>query len=259
MVARAMWKGQLVVDERRVPVKLYAAVREERAHFRLLHRSDQQPVEQVMVDSESGEEVASGAIRRVGADADGRLIALSAEEIAAASVPASREIEMLSFVPFAAIDHALYDRAYYLGPDGNPSSYAAFTQALEHEQRCCLVRWVMRKRDYAGAVFARGGVLALTTLHTVERAPAWPVIRPAKPRTPSKQEQAMAHKLLEALSGPFDLSSFHDTYSERVVAMAEDKARGKPPALRPPRKVRESGASLEQSLRASLAALRKVG
>ena len=37
MPTRAMWKADLVLDELRVPVKLYAAVRDARVHFRLLH------------------------------------------------------------------------------------------------------------------------------------------------------------------------------------------------------------------------------
>ena len=45
--------------------------------------------------------------------------------------PASRDITLTRFVPTAAIDHAWYERPYYLGPDaGAGAAYAALVAAL---------------------------------------------------------------------------------------------------------------------------------
>src|SRR5262245_25202344 len=59
MTARAMWKADLSVGELKVPVKLYAAVRDTKVHFRLLHSADHAPVKQQMVDPDTDQPVAS--------------------------------------------------------------------------------------------------------------------------------------------------------------------------------------------------------
>ena len=46
MAARAIWKGVVKIGTQSVPVKLYSAVQERRIHFRLLHKTDHEPVKQ---------------------------------------------------------------------------------------------------------------------------------------------------------------------------------------------------------------------
>ena len=64
MPARAMWKADLALGETKVPVKLYAAVRDTKVHFRLLHAADHAPVKQQMVDPETEEPVAAEQIKK---------------------------------------------------------------------------------------------------------------------------------------------------------------------------------------------------
>ena len=56
-VARAMWKGTLKFGKSKLNVKLYSAVKEHTIHFRLLHKTDKEPVRQQMIDSDTGEPV----------------------------------------------------------------------------------------------------------------------------------------------------------------------------------------------------------
>lgn len=62
-----------------MPVKFYSAVTDRKVHFRLLHKADQVPVEQRMVDPRSGKPVPSENVRRGYETEDGRMIVLEAE------------------------------------------------------------------------------------------------------------------------------------------------------------------------------------
>jgi non-homologous end joining protein Ku len=44
MAARAIWKGVIRIGTLSVPVKLYSAIQDRKVHFRLLHKTDHQPV-----------------------------------------------------------------------------------------------------------------------------------------------------------------------------------------------------------------------
>ena len=84
MAARAMWKGQLVMGDVDVPVKLFSAVQGQDVHFRLLHEKDQQPVKQEMVNPKTGKIVPYEKIGRAYQTESGDLILLSEEELALA-------------------------------------------------------------------------------------------------------------------------------------------------------------------------------
>ena len=57
MSARAIWQGTLVLQKRRIGVKLYSAVLDRQIHFHLLHKRDRTRIQQRMVDSQTEEPV----------------------------------------------------------------------------------------------------------------------------------------------------------------------------------------------------------
>jgi non-homologous end joining protein Ku len=57
MTARAIWKGELKLDSTRVPVKLYAAVKDQTVRFHILEQKSRTRVKQHMVEADTGKEV----------------------------------------------------------------------------------------------------------------------------------------------------------------------------------------------------------
>src|SRR5262245_32988910 len=119
MTARAMWKADLALGEIKVPVKLYAAVRDTKIHFRLLHAADHAPVKQQMVDPETEQPVPSEAVQKAVLVERGVYVLLTDEEQAALAPKPSRQIAVEQVVPARAVDERWFDRPYYLGPDGD--------------------------------------------------------------------------------------------------------------------------------------------
>ncbi|HEY0634550.1 MAG TPA: Ku protein, partial [Gammaproteobacteria bacterium] len=168
MTIRAMWKGVIRFGERAVPVKLYSALEDRAVHFRLLHRQDLAPVRQALVNPDTDEVVPFDATGRAYITESGDRVLLKREELEALVPETSRDITVLGFLPRQAIDHRWYDRPYYLGPDGASAQFFALADALEELQVEGLAHWVMRNKDYVGALQLYQGYPLLMSLHHTE-------------------------------------------------------------------------------------------
>jgi DNA end-binding protein Ku len=252
MAARAIWKGVLNLGKARVPVRFYSAVEDRSVHFRLLHAKDKEPVSQRMVNPETGKPVAPEDIRKGFEVESGVFVLLDDDELAELEPEPSRDVEVKQFVAPRGIAPQLYERPYWLGPDGDRNAYLALAQALAAKQQHGIVSWTMRKKRYVGSLHSDGEHLMVVTLRFGDEvvlpaeleAPAGPELRAA--------ERRMAEQLVAALEGPFDPTEFHDEFRERVLDLVTRKARGGriKRARRPEPKRRE--VSLERALERSL-------
>lgn len=251
MAARAIWKGVLKIGIHKLPVKLYSAVQERRVHFHILDTSRKQPIKQRMVDPESDEEIPKQEIQRGLEVEPGTFVVFDEDELAKLKPKASRDIEITRFVLPARINHQWYERPYYLGPDGDQSAYFALVKALENKDREGVARWVMRDKQYIGALNVNDGYLMLITLrHAEEVIPAKQLPKPHG-RALDDREIKLAEQLVEALKDVFRPEDYHDEYRDRVMQFIEAKAKGRRPKLQVIRPKR-APASLTNALAASL-------
>jgi DNA end-binding protein Ku len=195
-------------------------------------------------------------IRRGAVLEDGRLVLIDPKELGALQPESSRSIEVVGFAAPDLVAPAYYERPYDLVPDGPAGPYLALAGALEDEEAIALVRWVMRKRPYRGVLRAEAGRLGVVTLRPGDEVLALPSVEPSASRAPGKQEIEIAEQLVDALAGPFEPDAYHDTYREKVVALAEKKARGEKVRL-PRAKPRKAPRSLEAALKASVRAAKE--
>ena len=256
MSARAIWKGDLKLDSTKVPVKLYSAVKDQTVRFHMLDAKTKTRVKQHMVDSETGEEVSNEEIQK-GFEVDpGTFVILDEKELESLEPEASREIAIEQFVPTAEIAPEFYDRPYYLGPDGDSDAYFALAEALGNQEKEAVVRWVMRKQPYVGALRAEEDHLVLFTLRNAEEVlSAKDLPRPAG-RATDKKELSMAKQLIELLKGEFDPKDYKDEYRARVMEFVEKKANGHKPKLQLVKSKKQT-TSLDKVLSKSIEALEK--
>jgi len=258
MAARAIWKAVIVAGKTRLPVKLYSAVQEHTIHFRLLHKTDHAPVQQKMIDSETGEAVSSKDIHKASPAGRNRLIMLGDEELEAIAPKDSRDIEVTRFVDPSSIDHRWYERAYYLGPDGDTAAYFAAAEALRNKNKEGVAKWVMRKKHYIGALREDGGYLILITLRYAEEVIDASALPAPQGRALQPKEIAMGEQLIETLAGKFDPAAFRDEYRDRVMDLINAKAKGRKPKFETFKPKKTSDDALTSALQASLAGRKKV-
>jgi DNA end-binding protein Ku len=252
MAARAIWKGVIHFGAVEVPVKLYSAVEDRTVRFRLLDERRQRPIRQQMVNPDNGEPVSAEEIRRGFATDDGHFVILGDEELRSVEPPPSREIDVTRFVAQSAINHQWYDRPYYLGPDGDAEPYFALAQALAAEDKEGVARWVMRNREYTGALRVVGDHLLLITLRHAEEVVPASALEPPQGRALDARELKMAEQLVGALSGDFDPAEFRDEYRDRVLSFVGKKAKGETVRVKQFRPKRLPQKSLAEVLEASV-------
>ncbi|HEY8203689.1 MAG TPA: Ku protein [Pyrinomonadaceae bacterium] len=256
MAARAIWKGNLELNSTKVPVKLYSAVKDQTVHFHILDVKSKTRVKQHMINAETDEEVPNEEIQKGFEVEPGTFVILDEKELESLESEASREIEVEQFVPPEEIPPEYYDRPYYLGPDGDAGAYFALAEALKNKEKEAVVRWVMRKQPYVGAIRAEDDYLVLFTLRNAEEVlSAKDLPRPAG-RAPEKKELSMAKQLVELLKGEFDPKDYKDEYRARVMEFVEKKAKGHKPKLHLV-KTKRKAASLDKALSKSIEALKK--
>lgn len=260
MPARAIWKGTVKIGKAELPVKLYSAVQDRSVHFRLLHKTDHQPVRQKLVNPETGDEIEKEEVHKAFPVGRGRLLMLEKEELETLAPKESRDIEVTRFVDPASIDHRWYERAYYLGPDGdNAGDYFAAAAALERKGKEGVARWTMRKKEYIGALRAEKGYLMLIVLRHAEEVIDASALNPPTGRALQAREIEMAEQLVASLQDTFDPTQFQDEYRARVMELVELKSQGKKPKVVKFRPKKTDEDDLTDALAASLGAQKKRG
>ena len=222
---RAIWKGAVSFGLVSVPVKLYAATESHDVSFRQVHAKDGGRIKYQRVCSLDGEEVAYADIAKGYETEDGEMVILTDDDMAELPSTSSREIAVEKFVPRDQIDPLLFEKSYYLEPEGaGAKPYALLRQALLDADRMAVVTVALRQRTSIAVLRVKDDVIVLQTM-------MWP----DEIRTPDFSVEAgdvkdsevkMAHMLVETLAGDFDASEFEDDYAGAVEALVKSKIEG---------------------------------
>ena len=256
MAARAIWKGELKLNSTKIPVKLYSAVTDRTVRFHILDDKHRMRVKQHMVEPDNGDEVPNEQIKKGYEVEPGKFVIITDEDLEGLNPAPSREIEVSEFLPSDKITQQWYERPYYLGPDGNEQDYFAMADALEKTDREGIARWVMRNKDYVGALRANEGYLMLFTLRNAQEVISAEDLTTPAGRAPTAKEVNMAKHLVSLLEGEFNPADYKNEYRERVMEFIEKKAKGRAPKLATVKPKRKT-ASLDTVLAKSIDALKK--
>lgn len=230
MAARAIWKGIIRFGKFSLPVKLYSAVQDRNIHFHMLRAqsADQAQVRQRMVDPETEEAIESSEIQKGYEIEPGRFVIMTKEELEKLEPAESRDIEVSRFVPSVQVVLAWLERPYYLGPDGSEiRDYFSLAEALREEDKLGICHWVMRKKEYVGALSSHDGYLVLHSLRHADEVVLAADLDPPEGRKLDPKELDMAHQLMKALEGKFDPADYRDEYRARVEDLVAKKSKGK--------------------------------
>lgn len=255
MAGSTIWKGAIHFGETIVPVKLHAAVREERIQFHLLHRRDRTRLRQMMICAYEKKPVPAEAQIRGFEVEEGKYLIVDPEELEETTPEGSRMIEVHEFVPAAQIDPLFLDRVYYMEPDTFLEGYGELAAALLEMDMAGICSWTMRKRSYLGAVQAKGPVLRLSTLRYADEVIATTSLG-LQEIAVSEKELNIGRDLINQLTAPFEPRKFVNEHQKRLQELIEKKARGEKVAVLRPKVLKPTAP--DQLLQALEASLKKV-
>ena len=224
---RPFWSGSITIGLINVPVRLHTMVRDRSFSFRLLHRSDGQPLKYDRVCSRDGvvvpwaETVKGYEVRK------GEFLVFEPDELKAAMPESDRKIRIDKFVYYLSLDPVYFESSYILVPDRSEEAYSLLVTALQELGRAAAGTITLRTKEYPVVVHVYDGALVLTTLrHADEVTPPHAFsILPSLP-VPKEAELALAKRIITDLAGDFSINDYPDRFREAVLALIDKKLAG---------------------------------
>jgi DNA end-binding protein Ku len=224
---RSIWSGSITIGLVNVPVKLYSMIYDKGVTFHFLHKTDGQPLKYVKMCTKDDKIVPWNEVVRGYEVAKDEFVTFDKKELDAVKPESDRRIRINKFVDYFSVDPIYFDRTYALMPDKSKDAYGLLLSALEKKNKAGAGRITLRTKEYPALLHTYKGALVLTTLRY-----AYDVVDPSgfeelgKLKEPEKVELDMAVKIVNELSGEFDITEFEDTYMRKVEAMISQKRKG---------------------------------
>ena len=228
---RSIWKGSIAFGLVNVPVKVYSATEDHDVKFHQVHEKDNGRIRYKRTCEVCGEVVEYRDIARAYESDDGQMVIITDEDIATLPEERSREIEVLEFVPASDIDPMMYDKSYFLEPEGKSSkSYVLLTKTLKETDRVAIVHFALRNKTRLAALriqdFSKRDVMIIQTLLWPDeiRDPDFPVLDQKIEIKPA--ELKMASQVVESMTDDFNPDRYHDDYQEQMHELIQAKLEG---------------------------------
>lgn len=228
---RSIWKGSVAFGLVNVPVKVYSATEDHDLKFHQVHGKDNGRVRYQRVCEECGEAVEYRDIAKAYEADNGQTVVITDEDIATLPEERSHEIQVLEFVPASDLDPIMFDRSYYLEPDGKSSkSYVLLAKALSETDRVAIVHFALRNKTRLAALrvkdFSKRNIMVIHTLLWPDeiRDPNFPSLDTDVEVRPA--ELKMAGQVVESMADDFHPEQYTDTYQEQLEELVESKLTG---------------------------------
>jgi DNA end-binding protein Ku len=250
---RSIWKGSIGFGLVNIPVKLYSAVQSSSLNLDMLDARDHARIHYQRVNENTHKEVSFDKIVK-GYKIDDEYVILEERDFEDAAPEKSREIAIESFVDMSEVNPMLYETSYYVEPDGkNSKAYALLIVALKKSKKAGLARFVLRSTESLCIVYPVDDVLVVTRIRFGQEIRSTEDLNLPKTEV-SKKELDMGLNLIEQYAEKFDISKFKDEYSDDLLKIIHEKAKGKRPTIKKIKTLKAGSDDLYEQLMSSLKA-----
>lgn len=254
MAPRAIWKGQLKINELSCAVSLHAAASTSgRVSFHTVNRKTGNRVRREYVDAETGQPVGREDQVKGYATDDGRYIVLEDEELASALPENDKTLEVEAFLACPQVDTVYLERPYFLLP-ADPSAEEAFTvirEGMRARHVAAVARALLFRRVRSLLIRTQGqGLIASTLSYDYEVRPAEEAFARIGEHRIKKEMLDLAQHIIESKRGVFDPSAYEDRYDAALAELVRAKAEGRKIA-KPKRRDEGQVVDLMEALRQS--------
>lgn len=249
---RAIWTGAISFGLINIPVKIFSAVEDSSLDMDLLDQKDHAHIKYKRVNEDSGKEVPYANIVK-GYKMDDKYVILENEDFEAADAEKTKTIDIQSFALEKEIDSIYYEQPYYLQPQkGAAKAYGLLRDALEASGKVGVTNFVMRNKDSLAILKPYKEVILLNKIRFAQEIRGTKELKIPKSTTTNKKEVAMARKLIDQLTEKFDISSYKDEYTAKLLQIIKNKASGKKQSKPKLKVVHKQSDDLLAMLKASL-------
>ncbi len=250
-----LWSGSLTFGLVSIPVRLEVSRRSQRLSFNLLCPDCLGRINQVPYCPACDQDRERAELKKGYQYQKDEYVVMQPEDFRKAESHASRNIDVIAFVEAETLKPVFLDRTYYLVPEPDAEKgYALLHRGMEETNKVAITRFVMRGKEYIGAVnFADEGLMMHILFHQGEFKHAGQVI-PELDVDLSSKELDLAEQIIENMSEDFSEEMLNDQYRERLLDIIQQRIDGESVVVaetRKPAKVVDLMEALKKSLDAT--------
>lgn len=220
---RSIWKGAITFGLVNVPVKVYSATEDHDVELHQVHDADGGRIRYQRRCEVCGKVVDYAHIDKAFTDGD-KTVVITDADLKSLPEERSREIDVVEFVPSDQLDPIMFDRSYYLEPDGSsPKAYVLLRRTLEQTDRTAIVHFALRQKTRLAALRVRDDVLMLQTLLWDDevRVAEFPALETTV--TISDRELDLSAALVDSFAADFTPGDYTDEYQAQLRRLIEEK------------------------------------
>jgi DNA end-binding protein Ku len=229
MPARAIGTATISFGLVSIPVKLYTTAESGgEIHFNMLHDACGSRLKQQYVCTKDGEIVDREHTVKGYQFAKDQYVVLSAEELKALDAVATHAVDLVEFVPAAAVDPLYLDKAYYLGPEkGGERAYHLLAEAMINTQLVGVASYSARGKSYIVLVRPFENGLVMHQLHYADELKQWvDVPMPDLPEVKAGELELAKQIIQQIASDVFIPQKYKDEVKARMLTLIEKKIEG---------------------------------
>ncbi len=253
-MASTVWKGYISFGLVSVPVRLYAAAREQHVSFNQIHepcgsRIKQQTFCPVCDRVVERNELVKGY--QVDRDA---YVLVTGDELKTLEANSSEAMEIAQFVSLDEVDPIYYEASYYSAPeDPGKRAYALLLQAMEKLNVAAIAKVTLHQREQIVLMRPYHQGIVLHTLYFPAEVREISEYGKADNMTLQKPEMDLAEQFIRQLTAKFEPEQYKDEYQQRVLDLVETKRAGQIVAGQPQKPKLAPVIDLMEALKKSIA------
>src|SRR5262245_11986396 len=227
-MARAIWNGAISFGLVSIPVQLVSAVRSQRPRFHMLHAKDESPVRYQRVCERESKPVEWDEIVKGYEFEKGEYAVLTKEDFKKAALEKTDTIDILSFVPAAAIDPRFFETPYYVAPGkGADHAYALLRETVRKTGKVGVAQLILRQTQHLAALSVKDDVFVLTLLRLADDIAETDSVKTPSAKGLRDNELQLATRLVDGLAGDWNPEQYRDQYAANLSAIIKAKIKGK--------------------------------
>jgi DNA end-binding protein Ku len=232
MAPRSNWKGYLKLSLVSAAIAIYPATSSsERVRFNTLNRATGNRLKRQMIDSETGDVVASEDQVKGYAVGKDQYVIVEDEELSSIAIDSTRTVDIERFVPKTAIDDRYRDTPYYLAPEDQvgQEAFAVIRDAMKKKKMVGIARVVMARRERIMMLEPFGkGLMGTTLLYPYEIRGEESVFEEIPDLKLPDQMVGLAEEIIDRMTGKFEPEKFEDRYENAMIELIRSKQAGLP-------------------------------
>lgn len=219
-----VWKGQLVIRDVTLPVKLVAAARSEAISFNQLHAADHSRVKQVIHCQLEDRPIPRSEIVKGYEYEKDRYLVLDDDDIKNSAPDSAKELRVLQFVRSVEVDPIYFAASYYIAPaEGGERFYSLLLHAMRETKYFAVTRIAMHQREHLAVLRPGANGIVLQTLFYSYELRSLDEFR-AETRGLDQEEKRLTRRLIRSMRAPWAPEQYKDRWHENLFALIISKS-----------------------------------